>query len=473
MHDIPAPIETKYLLKILDSLESGINICNNDGTIIWVNQAGCKILNKSRQELIGRNVFHMKKEGAFTPSVIEMALQAQRPVATLQEVTGGHKLAVTGDIIFDEQDNPIYFMAQGNDISNWLDNISPYQWEELRPILNRYIPEIKKENPRPILLTEEQPFIGQSKVHHSLAEIMGRVARVDSTVIITGETGVGKNVVAKRIHDLSDRYPHPFVHLNCAAIPDSLLESELFGYNKGAFTGANPTGKPGLVKLAEKGTLFLDEISELPLHLQPKLLHLLQDKTYMPIGGSHLVKADVRMIVATNRDIEEMVKEGKFRADLYYRLNILPVTIPPLRERKEDIVPLLHCFLQKNYQLHNLKRTFSKEVMDVLQRYPWPGNIRELENTVERLVIMAKEEQISIHDLPKHFHSSNVEKEALESLQKGNTLSDILDHVEKSIIEQAFKEHKTTRKTAKVLGITQTSLMRRLGKYDIRNEMNS
>lgn len=469
MNDIPIQIETKYLLKILDIIESGMNIVNRDGTIIWVNKACCKIFNKSREELVGRNIFTLKKEGAFTPSVIELALQARHPVTTVQEITGGNKVTVTGEVIYDEQDNPVYFVAHGHDISNWMENIAHIQWDELHSVLQRYMLEIKKMNTRHILSREEQPFVGQSKVHDTLAEIMEKVAGVDSTVLITGETGVGKSMVAKRVHELSGRSSQPFVHLNCAAIPDSLLESELFGYNKGAFTGANPTGKPGLVKLAEKGTLFLDEISELPLHLQPKLLQLLQDKTYLPIGGSQLVKADVRIITATNLKIEDMVKEGRFRADLYYRLHILPIPIPPLRERQEDIFPLLRFYLQKYNQMHNLTRTFSKQTIDILQRYHWPGNIRELENTVEQLVIMAKGEEISVNDLPERFLSATVEKDAFESLKKGNTLPEFIDSVEKRIIEQAFKEHKSTRKTAKALGITQTALIRRLGKYNIRD----
>lgn len=473
MYDIPVQIEAKYLLKILDTIESGMNIVDRNGTIIWVNQACCKIFNKSKEELIGRNVFALNKEGAFTPSVIEMALQTRSTVTTVQEISGGNKVTVTGEIILDEQDNPVYFVAHGHDISNWMENISQIEWKELHSVLNRYMREIKKMNTRYILSKDEHSFIGHSKAHDLLSEIIEKVASVDSTVLIKGETGVGKNVVAKRIHDISERYSQPFIYLNCAAIPEALLESELFGYHKGAFTGANPKGKPGLVKMAEKGTLFLDEISELPLHLQPKLLHLLQDKTYMPIGGSQLVKADVRIIAATNRKIEEMVKEGAFRVDLYYRLHVLPVNIPPLREREEDIFPFLQFYLQKYNQIFNQTRTFSKEAIDVLQRYQWPGNIRELENTVEQLVIMVKEEEISIHDLPERFFSVNIEKEALESLKKGNKLSEIIESVEKRMIEQALKKHRTTRKTAKALGITQTSLIRRLKKYNIRNEINN
>lgn len=470
MYDIPIQIESKYLLKILDSLESGMNIVDKNGTIIWVNQACCNILNKKKEDLIGKNIFVLKKEGAFTPSVIEMALQNKSTVTTVQEIIGGNKMTVTGEIILDEQENPLYFVAHGHDISNWIKNISQLGWEELAPVLKQHLLEIKKINTQYIISKDEQFFIGHGKVNHLLAEIIDRVASVDSTVLINGETGVGKNVVAKRIHDLSERNNQPFVHINCAAIPDSLLESELFGYHKGAFTGANSKGKSGLVKIAEKGTLFLDEISELPLHLQPKLLQLLQDKTYMPIGSSQLIKADIRIITATNRKIEDMVQEGKFRADLYYRLHVLPINISPLRERKEDIFPFLHFYLQKYNKRFNQTRTLSRQTIDVLQRYQWPGNIRELEHTVEQLVIMAKKEEISIHDLPERFVSVNIETEALESLKEGNNLNEIIERIEKRMIEQAMKENKTTRKTATVLGITQTSLIRRLKKYNIRNE---
>ncbi|WP_017151584.1 sigma 54-interacting transcriptional regulator [Bacillus bingmayongensis] len=386
---------------------------------------------EKKEELIGRSVFELEKEGVFKPSVTKMVLDKKQNVNVIQHFGDGKGVA-TGHLILDEHGEPKYAIAFGYDIPDFDDYCSKIKIEELESALRFYLHELQKLKAKLVRTKEVPPFIGQSRVHDILKETIEKVAGVKTTVLITGKTDVGKTLIAERIHDLSERKDRLFIHLNCAAIPESLLESELFGYKKGAFTGTNANGKAGLVKLAEKGSLFLDEIGDLPLHLQPKLLQLLQNKTYMPIGASDTVKADVRIITDTNCNLEDMVKEGKFRADLYYRLHILPIHVPPLRERKEDIFYLLQHNLKRFNFLHDHKRIFSTKVVEMLQNYRLPGNVRELENIVEQLVIMAKGDEISIDDLPKCLVDSAFEQEVPIFPNKGIFLHEVLERVEKN-----------------------------------------
>ncbi|WP_223596248.1 sigma-54 interaction domain-containing protein [Neobacillus bataviensis] len=462
-------IEPKYLFTIMNYMNKPIYITDKNGMILFVSDISCKLVGKKKEELIGKNVSQLEKEGIFKPSVAKIVLDKKQNVSVIQQVGEGTGVT-TGHLILDENDEPKYAVTLGYDIPDFVGHSSQIRNEELESAFWFYLHELQKLKAKLVRTKEVPSFIGQSRVYEMLKETIEKVAGVETTVLITGETGVGKTLIAERIHHLSGRKDRPFIHLNCAAIPELLLESELFGYQKGAFTGANANGKNGLIKLAEKGTLFLDEIGEIPLYLQPKLLQFLQNKTYMPIGASQTVKADVRIIAATNCNLEDMVKEGKFRADLYYRLHILPIRIPPLRERKEDIFCLLHYDLEKFNFLHNHKRTFSTKVVEVLQNYYWPGNIRELENIIEQLVIMAKENEISIQDLPKRLLDSTFEQEVPISLNVGNSLHEVLESVEKRMITQAFHHHKSTRDAAKALGVTQSLFMRRLAKYAITKE---
>ncbi|MGE7185550.1 sigma-54 interaction domain-containing protein [Peribacillus sp. NPDC006672] len=464
-------IEPEYFCKIMNYLNKPIYITDKNGTTLFVSDMSCKLFGKKKGELIGRSVFELEKEGVFKPSVTKMVLDKKQNVNVIQDVGDGKGVAA-GHLILDENGELKYAIAFGYDIPDFDYYSSKIKIEELESTLRFYLHELQKLKTKLVRTKEVPSFIGQSKVHDILKETIEKVAGVKTTVIITGETGVGKTLIAERIHDLSEQKDRPFIHLNCAAIPESLLESELFGYKKGAFTGANANGKAGLVKLAENGTLFLDEIGDLPLHLQPKLLQLLQNKTYMPIGASDMVKADVRIITATNCNLENMVKEGKFRADLYYRLHILPIHVPPLRERKEDIFYLLQHNLERFNFLHNHKRTFSTKLVEMLQNYHLPGNVRELENIVEQLVIMAKGDVISIDDLPKRLVVSAFEQEIPISPNEGNSLHEVLERVETRMITHAFHHYKTTRDAAKALGVSQSLFMRRLAKYAIKKEGN-
>lgn len=462
-------IEPEYFYEIMNYMNKPIYITDKEGTTLFVSDMSCKLFGKKQEELIGKNVFELEKEGVFKPSVTKMVLDKKQTVNVIQPIGDGNGVSI-GHPILDEHGETKYAIALGYDIPDFDNYRSLIKMEELESTLRYYLHELQNLKSKLVKTKEIPSFIGQSRAYDMLKETVGKVAGVKTTVLITGETGVGKTLIAERIHDLSERKERPFIHLNCAAIPESLMESELFGYKKGAFTGANTNGKTGLVKLAEKGTLFLDEVGELPLHLQPKLLQLLQNKTYMPIGASEMITADVRIITATNCNLEDMVKKGKFRADLYYRLHILPIHIPPLRERKEDIFCLLHQNLEKFNLIHNHKRKFSTEVVEMLQNYNLPGNVRELENIVEQLVIMAKEDEISTGDLPKRLVDSVFAQKVPICPNEGDSLHEVLERVEKKMITDAFRNYKTTRDAAKVLGVSQSLFMRRLAKYAISKE---
>jgi len=465
--EILSLFKMSQVIDIFNVLADGIYISDAQGNTLWLNNASENLCGVPKAELIGRNVADLEEMGIFKPSVTRLVLEKGEPTTTIQLVNNKGKFLVTGHIIPDEQGKPELIIAHSRDITEAARASS--QLEETVSLLKRYSEEIKLMK-REASQGMSTMLIGSSRAYLSLLELIKKVSVVDTTVLITGETGVGKSMIAEHIHQLSERSSSPFVHVNCSAIPETLIESELFGYQKGAFTGASQTGKMGLVKMADKGTLFLDEISELPYHLQSKLLLLLQNKTFMPIGGTKTYTADVRIIAATNANLLDLVRIGKFRHDLYYRLNILPVNVPPLRERKEDIFPLLHHYLKKFNTKHHHQRRFSTEVLDVLHHYEWPGNVRELENLVERIVITARQDEIHVSDLPEELRSISGLEESLLALGGNLSLTERVEKIEAELIVQALRLHKTSRKTASALGITQSLLMRRVKKYGIQLE---
>ncbi|HON85712.1 MAG TPA: sigma-54 dependent transcriptional regulator [Syntrophorhabdaceae bacterium] len=306
-------------------------------------------------------------------------------------------------------------------------------------------------------------IIGMSLGMQKVFELIEKVADTNATTLITGESGVGKELVAKAIHYNSSRKDNPIIVVNCGAIPENLLESELFGYEKGAFTGAYNT-KHGKFEVADKGTIFLDEIGDMSLSLQVKLLRVLQEKTFERIGGAKTIKVDIRFIAATNRDLEKMVKDGQFREDLYYRLNVVPIHIPPLRERKQDIPLLLNYFLEHSNRLNDAAvEGFDDNAMEVLMAYDYPGNVRELNNIVERVVVLKKKGIITIDDLPEKLWTLK-EKEQQIDIQRG--YETLVTEFEKAIIMKALKETKGVKsKAATILNINRTTLIEKMKRF--------
>ncbi len=356
--------------------------------------------------------------------------------------------------------------------------LPPFE-ENFRKLIS-YIGNIKVKNEELIETDNFYGIVGRSKKMKEIFNTIKKVAPTDSVVLITGESGTGKELVAKAIHRLSNRNEKPFIPVNCGAIPKDLIESELFGYRKGAFTGAN-TNKIGRFEAASKGTIFLDEIGELPIELQVKILRVLQENEIQPLGATHPIKVDVRIIAATNRNLEKLIEEGKFREDLYYRLNVIHINLPPLRERKEDIDILIDYFFRKFTEKHKKSDKIlgiAEETKFILNNYSWPGNVRELENCIERLVILKEEGIILPSDLPSKFFemdnvdNENIEKEFMNNLFKltddGIDLKALIDNIETTMILQALeKTGGVKEKAAKLLGIKRTTLIEKMKRKNL------
>ena len=325
--------------------------------------------------------------------------------------------------------------------------IKPFSLEEL---FNR-IKKLESVKPGKTNLKEENNFIFKSKVIADILKTVDNIAKIESTVIVYGETGTGKELIAKRIHNKSNRRNKKFISINCAALPENLLESELFGYKKGAFTGAYKD-KTGLLEVASGGTFFLDEIGEMPLSLQAKLLRVIQEREIVPVGGHIPKKIDVRLIAATNKNLKKLIDKGEFREDLYYRLNVIPIRIPPLRERPDDIPELMKYFVKRYSSKFNINEpVIDDNILEKFTKYSWPGNVRELENIVERMVVMGVEGTLST------FWKSGKEREI-----KG------LKEQEIELIKETLKKTGGNKKeTAKILGIDYSTLYRKIKKYGI------
>lgn len=328
-------------------------------------------------------------------------------------------------------------------------------------------------------MKNEVKIIGQSRAIEEILSLINRLAKSDSTVLIMGESGTGKELVAKMIHLRSERAEKPFVPVNCAAIPSELLESELFGHEKGAFTGAvHP--RSGRFELANQGTIFLDEIGDMPLHLQVKILRVIQEKTFERVGSVKPINVDVRIIAATNKNLEEEVKEGRFREDLFWRLNVVPIVIPPLRERKEDIPLLCEYFIGKFEKKFGFPIRISSEVMEIFKNYEWPGNVRELENLIERFFVLSEDQNVTVKDLPERIRysertfSKNLIPEDLNPFASSIDLNELLREYEKKLILHALNLHGWVKsKAARYLSINRTTLiekMKRLGIKDVENQ---
>jgi len=346
----------------------------------------------------------------------------------------------------------------------------PFDEDELLIVIQKALSESKKN--RELLSAYFDPetyfipgFIGNTPAIQQIFKIVQKVAPTDSTVLITGETGVGKEIIARAVHLASRRKEHPFLKVNCAAIPENLLESELFGYEKGAFTGA-VTSKPGRFEIAHQGTLFLDEIGEMSPHLQAKLLGVIQDKALERVGGMKTIKIDLRIISATNIDLQSAVRSGKFRADLFYRLDVVPIHIPPLRERKDDLIPLVRHFLKKFGDLHRRRRVdVSLEVMAAFGAYEWPGNIRELENVVERMVLLSETETLGLNQLPPEIRGVDPAPATSSFKEK---IGDISRVTEKQMIIDALNKTSQNRtKAAELLGISRRTLQNKIKEYGL------
>jgi len=452
----------KELDAIIESSYDGFYITDGKGYTLRINSAYSRITGIKPEEVIGRHMKELVDKGVYSQSVTLLVLKKKKPVTIMHDIKTGKRVLITGNPVFNEKGEIERVVTNVRDITEL--NRLKKQLEETKELTQRYHLELQE------LRNKQQKLDGvvaKSMEMKKTIEMAKKVAKVDSTVLISGESGVGKEILAKIIHSFSKRSNGPFIKVNCAAIPETLLESELFGYEEGSFTGAKKKGKPGMFELARNGTIFLDEIGELPLNLQPKLLRVIQDRELIRVGGSHPIELDVRIIAATNRDLEEMVRKGKFREDLFYRLNVVPITIKPLRERKDDILPLIVHFVEKFNKKYQLNKRFASKTVDILMEYTWPGNVRELENMIERLMVMINDDIIQPHHLPNRIKDAT---QPINYLVKDDIiipLKKAVAETEKNLIKKALEKYKTTRKAAKALGIDQSTVVRKAKKYKI------
>ncbi|WP_270584103.1 sigma-54 interaction domain-containing protein [Bacillus smithii] len=453
--------ESMDLKAIFDSSFDVLYVSDSQGNTIRVSSSCVKLWGKEEHELIGKNVKDLEKEGIYSPSVTRLVLEQGKKVHAIQTTKEGKRLLVVGTPIKNENGEIIRVVNASRDITE----VSKLQEEinEMKRLLQGYkkeLADLRQEK------NDERKLISNSKVMDEILDLSRKVAAVDSTVLILGESGVGKEVIANFIHSLSLRKNKPFMKINCGAIPENLLESELFGYDRGAFTGAKKEGKMGLFELAHDGTLFLDEIAEMPISLQVKLLRVLQEQEVMRIGGRKPIKINVRILAATNKNLLEEVEKGNFREDLYYRLNVIPINIPPLRERREDILSLSLHFIEYYNQKYMRSKKLSNSAIEILQQYDWPGNVRELQNIMERLVVLTEHNTIKDSDLEGLFLPPKTNKGKV-IVSDIIPLKDCVAEAENQLLELAKKKFKSTSEMAKALGVNQSTISRKLQRYKL------
>lgn len=450
-------IKLANLLPIMDSITDAVFIDDKDGFCIWCNKSCEELYNISIDDVRGKHVDVLERTGIFSPSVTKRVLDELREITIIHENKHGKKLLTTGMPIFDDDENIMIIITTSRDItqltvSNDNADITP------TPLIN--VNDIHDLD----LDFDESDIIAESVAMQNVMSLTKKLATVNSTVLITGESGVGKGLIARLLHEEGNRSSGPFITVNCGAIPENLIESELFGYVPGAFTGSRADGKRGLFEAAQHGTIFLDEISELPLNMQVNLLRVIQEREITPVGGVESIPIDVRIVSATNKSLRELVKQGKFREDLFYRLNVVPINVPPLRDRPEDLLPLIHSNLKKCNEKLNENKTIGPDAMALLFKYPWPGNIRELQNIIERLTITTNDTIIAEDNLPLFLKQ---EATINANVNVNLSLAEAMEKAEKAILERALADYGSTRAMAKALQVSQPTIVRKLHKYEL------
>lgn len=454
---------------IINYSNDNILVADGKGIVLRSSPNCSEIYGTDTDYIIGNSVYKLQEENIFKPSVTVKVIESRKEVQVMQETVNGRVVMATGIPIFDDQGNLIRVISFSHDLTELKQLKDDYEFLQMK--MKRFESEMEELREQE---TKVEGIVLKNKQIKDMFRLMNRIAETDATVVLLGESGVGKSMFARAIHNRSKRKNKPFIEINASAIPESIFEAEVFGYEAGAFTGASKDGKIGLIELADQGTLFFDEIAEIPLDLQVKLLKVLEEKKITRVGGTKSIEVDFRLIVATNRDLEKMVQEGKFRKDLYYRLNVVPLTIPPLRERKEDIYELAQYFLDTYNKKYGFEKVFHPQTLELFQKYDWPGNVRELENLVERLIVTTEGKVIHPEQLPMHNFLENMNDDASWNIEmfeeNGLKLKEVIEEVEKKWLQRAYRQYKTTYEMAEALGISQATVVRRLKKYGINSK---
>lgn len=446
----------------IEQSEIGFLIADATGNVIKVNQAQINITGQDPSYNLGRNMRDVQFDDQ-SPSATVIVAETLKPVKLEQNLPNGRSYLVYSSPHFGK-DGQLKFI-----ISNLLDATEIRKTKES-------LQSLKDDNKRLNIQLQELrnqmevhcQIIHQSKIMRQVILLCDRVAQFDSNVLIQGESGVGKEKIAEYIFEKSGRNGKSFIKINCAAIPENLLESELFGYEPGSFTNANAKGKKGLLEYANEGTLLLDEVNELALPLQAKLLRFIQEGEFYRIGGIKPIASDVRILAAANKNLEALVHEGKFREDLYYRLNVIPIHVPPLRERKEDIPLLAGYFVNKFNEKHQLKKSITNHAAIQLQEFPFYGNVRELQNTIERILVLSESDLIDTEDIENFM--KGIESEQKENME--SSLQELMGDYEKKILMQYVEKYGNQEKISQVLKVSQSTISRKLELHKIKISNN-
>lgn len=448
------------LIKILNLLHDGIYISDSSGMTLLVNKPYERLTGISAADLMGKNVLALKKSGVFSAIVNPEVVKTGKTVTSVQEVNG-RKVVLHGHPVFDETGNVELVVTFVRDIT-----VFSRLKEEIasqNSLVDYYQKQVSTLNPEDVFL--DDGMVAASSASKKILKSLENMAPTDVTILILGETGVGKDVLAKRIHRHSLRANARFLKIDCSVIPESLVESELFGYAPGAFSGARSKGKQGFFERADGGTLFLDEVGELSLAMQTKLLRAIHDQEVIRVGSTRVTKVDVRIIAATNRNLEESVAKGTFRSDLFYRLKVAVVRIPPLRERKDDILPLLMVFLHRFNKKYGKSVKLSTKAENTLINNDWPGNVRELENMIHSLVVKSIKDRVTYKDLPNGLATGTIRPEITSNFGSYDIgkrpLKEIIGNIERELINEALTVYKSVGKVAEVLQVDRSTVFRK------------
>ncbi len=459
-------LQSNYFDEILNLINEGILLSDRNGIQLYVNKTYEEFTGVSRESMIGKTAMQMREQGFFDVILNPEVVRTQKTASRVQTLRNGLKVMLNAHPIFDEKGDValvVTFVRDVTILSN-LEQKAQTQQELLRTFQEMHSAEALEQFATPVIINSDsmQSFFSR----------LTNAAKSDATILLLGETGTGKDVFARKAYVNSLRSGSIFIKVDCSSIPENLIETELFGYMPGTFSGASSKGKIGLIEAASLGTLFLDEIGELPLQMQSRLLRVLQDKEIVRVGAVQPTKVDVRFIVATNKDLQKEVEAGNFRSDLYYRLNVCVFTIPPLRSRKDDILPLARAFLTRYGKRYKRSVSFSPEAERALREYTWPGNVRELENLMHRLVVGSDKYILEPDDMP--FIGHDLKKEAPEdkqqatvTLMRGSSLKDMMAKHEAALLRAAVKRCSSMAELCCLLKIDRTTVTRKLHRYGI------
>ncbi|MEG0051075.1 MAG: sigma 54-interacting transcriptional regulator [Terrisporobacter sp.] len=454
-----------FYKKVIDASHDEICVTDNKGILIYCNKAFEKNYGMKKEDMLGKNVLYLPENGYSTIGPVPQVLKTKKACSMEQFTNAGKQLILTATPIFDKSGEIEYIVENTRDITEL--NQIKNKLEDTQNEVKKYKNEI--ENIYRTTLKIETDIILTGSVMRPIINTVTQISKTDVIVLLLGESGTGKSSLARYIHKHSRRDDKPFITINCATISAELLESELFGYAPGAFTGASSKGKAGLVELANGGTLFFDEIAEIPQSLQAKFLQLIQEKTFIPVGGMKEKKVDIRIISATNCDLLKKVEEKTFREDLYYRLNVIELKIPPLRERRENLLELIKHYFEKYCREFNMNKIITKEAVKLISYYSFPGNIRELQNIIQKIILTSPTHVITEKNIPKNIFNYNSEfnMEDNDDLASDQDFDTLMESYEKDIISKVYNHYKSSYKVADHLNISQSKASRLIRKYNL------